>query len=103
MRRCPACSTVCGRCGTVYACSCQQFDRDPRKHSQGGVGTVGFGGVRRSGLKSAFEMLLHRVETLEDKDKDTTEAFGDAYKRIQHLEKAVQHRDKKESRPKPAD
>ena len=54
-------------------------------------------------FSSAFEMLLHRVETLEDKDKDTTEAFGDAYKRIQHLERAVQYRDKKESRPKPAD
>ena len=53
-------------------------------------------------FSSAFEMLLHRVEALEDKDNDTTQAFGDAYKRIQHLEKAIQHRDKKESRTKPA-
>ena len=61
-------------------------------------------GVETDGreFSSAFEMLLHRVEALEDKDKDTTEAFGDAYKRIQHLEKAVQHRDKKESKPKSA-
>ena len=53
-------------------------------------------------FSSAFEMLLHRVEALEDKDKDTEEAFGDAYERLRKLEKAAQQRDKKQTRPKPA-
>ena len=41
--------------------------------------------------------LLRQIESLADKDKDTEEAFADAFQRIRHLEKAVQYKSKKES------
>ena len=46
---------------------------------------------------AAVQDLMKQIESLTDKDKETEEAFADTYRRIRHLEKAVQYQSKKRS------